>query len=143
MATRKAQAVWRGDLAAGSGQVHSETGSVDGSYSAASRFESGVGTNPEELLGAAHAACFSMALSHELAEAGHRPNAVNTTAKVEIEKTGGGFAITQIVLSTTAEVPGIDETTFQSIAENAKINCPVSQALRSVPIELEAVLANR
>jgi lipoyl-dependent peroxiredoxin len=142
MPIRKAQAIWSGNLANGTGRIRSETGTVEGTYSAASRFETGSGTNPEELLGAAHAACFSMALSHELAEAGFTPNSVDTTAKVSIEKGDGGFAITGVVLVTTADVPGIDAETFQSIAEGAKNGCPVSRALASVPIVLEAQLGN-
>ena len=142
MAVRKAQAIWKGNLAQGTGTVSSETGSVNGTYSAASRFESGAGTNPEELLGAAHAACFSMALSHELAEAGHKPVSVDTTARVSIEKADGGFTITRIDLVTTADVPGIDDATFQSIAKGAKSGCPVSRALSSVPISLVATLTH-
>lgn len=140
MPVRSAEATWKGNLASGQGWIKTETAAVEGTYSAKSRFEEGAGTNPEELLGAAHAGCFSMALSHALSEAGHTPNAVDTTASVTIEKQGDGFAITAIALVTTCDVPGIDRQTFQSIAEDAKQNCPVSQALRSVPISLDAEL---
>lgn len=142
MPIRTAEATWKGDLATGKGWIKGETGAVEGTFSAGSRFEDGKGTNPEELLGAAHAGCFSMALSHELAEAGHTPNSVDTTAKVTIEKQGGGFAITGIVLVTKCDVPGIDSEKFHSIANGAKENCPVSQALRAVPISLEAELVS-
>lgn len=142
MPVRKAEAMWKGDLASGHGWVKSESGAVEGTYSAASRFESGSGTNPEELLGAAHAGCFSMALSHELAQAGHTPIAVDTTARVTIEKQAGGFAITAIALSTKCDVPGIDSETFQTLAHDAKENCPVSRALKAVPISLEADLVS-
>ena len=140
MPIRRAEATWKGDLQSGHGWLKSETGAVEGTFSAASRFEDGKGTNPEELLGAAHAGCFSMALSHELAQAGHTPNAVDTTAKVTIEKQGDGFTITGIALSTKCDVPGIDSEKFHEIANAAKENCPVSRALQAVPISLEAEL---
>ena len=142
MPIRRAEATWKSDLAGAHGWIKTETGALEATYSAASRFEEGTGTNPEELLGAAHAGCFSMALSNELSEAGHKPNAVDTTAKVTIEKQGEGFAITSIALSTKCDVPGIDHETFHSIANGAKENCPVSKALSAVPISLEAELVS-
>ena len=100
----------------------------------------GGGTNPEELLGAAHAGCFSMALAHGLAEAGHPPTQLNTTAKVSFEKKGDGFAITRIDLITEGKVPGIDDAAFQKFAKGAKENCPGSKALAATPITLDAKL---
>ncbi|HSK40128.1 MAG TPA: OsmC family protein [Arenibaculum sp.] len=143
MAVRTAQAEWRGDLPKGNGQVRTESGALDGAYSFASRFETGSGTNPEELLGAAHAACFSMALSHNLAQAGHTPTRVATSAKVHIDKQGDGFAITRIELDCEAEVPGIDEDEFRRQAEAAKTGCPVSKALSATAIDLAARLTGR
>ena len=116
------------------------SGAFEGSYSFVSRFEDGPGSNPEELIGAAHAGCFSMALSHMLSEAGHIPDVVHTTAKVHIDKVGDGFKITSIELVTQGKVPGIDEETFQEKAEAAKEGCPVSQALAGTEIKLEAEL---
>ena len=140
MPTRTGEAVWRGSFKRGSGTVAVASGVLKADYSASSRFENGAGTNPEELLGAAHAGCFSMALSLGLGEAGFEPDTIHTTARVTIEKVGGGFRITKIVLSTEAEVPGIDEPTFLRHAEAAKKGCPVSQALAATPVELEARL---
>ncbi|TVQ28393.1 MAG: OsmC family peroxiredoxin [Spirochaetaceae bacterium] len=142
MPVRKAEATWKGDLKGGEGWLKSASGNVQGKYSAASRFEDGTGTNPEELIAAAHAGCYSMALSAELSGAGHVPTSVDTTAKVTIEKQGGGFAITGIALSTKAIVPGISPGDFKSIAEAAKTGCPVSKALASVPITLTAELVS-
>ena len=116
------------------------SGAFEGSYSFVSRFGDGPGSNPEELIGAAHAGCFSMALSHMLSEAGHIPDVVHTTAKVHIDKVGDGFKITSIELVTQGKVPGIDEETFQEKAEAAKEGCPVSQALAGTEIKLEAEL---
>lgn len=115
-------------------------GAYEGPYSFASRFEDGNGTNPEELLGAAHAGCFSMALSGALGRAGHDPDSVATTANVELEKGESGFSITKVRLVTEAVVPGIDDAQFQEIAQQAKANCPVSRALAGVEISLEATL---
>src|SRR5215211_2138401 len=129
MPTRNAEAVWEGDLKGGKGSVKLGSGAYTGAYSFQSRFESGTGTNPEELIAAAHAGCFSMALSHALAQAGHTPRRVQTTAKVHLEKTADGFGIPRIDLETQAEVPGIDETTFQEHAQKAKQGCPVSKLL--------------
>ena len=141
MATRSAKASWQGDLAGGSGTMHLASGSWDGPYSAKSRFEEGEGTNPEELIAAAHAGCFSMAFAHELSQAGHTPESVETTAEVHLNPADGGFAINRIDLTTRARVPGIDEEEFQSIGEAAKAGCPVSKALAGVgEINLDATL---
>lgn len=140
MPTRKANAQWEGTLKEGEGRLELESGAFKGPYSFASRFESGTGTNPEELIAAAHAGCFSMALAHGLSQAGHAPERVETTARVHLEKGDGGFAIPRIELTTQASVPGIDEETFQQHAETAKANCPVSKALAGVEIILNAKL---
>lgn len=142
MAIRKATAKWEGNLPQGKGTVATESGALKSAYSFVSRFEEGAGTNPEELIGAAHAGCFSMALSHMLAEAGHTPQSVETTASVKLEKGEAGFSITGIKLDTVAIVPGIDEAAFMKLANDAKSGCPVSQALTSVNITLEAKLMN-
>jgi osmotically inducible protein OsmC len=112
------------------------SGSVEGSYSAASRFEEGEGTNPEEILAAAHAGCFSMAFSLALGGAGHEPEWVETTAKVTIKRKGEGFEISTIELETEASVPGIEESEFREVAEAAKRGCPVSKALAGPEITL-------
>ncbi|MCG3162541.1 MAG: Peroxiredoxin OsmC [Acidobacteria bacterium] len=140
MVTRTGTAVWEGTLKEGKGSMKLGSGAYEGAYSFSSRFENGKGTNPEELLGAAHAGCFSMALANELAQAGHAPKRVNTTAKVHLEKTGEGFKITSIDLNTEAEVPGVDEQTFLRHAETAKKNCPVSKVLGGTEIKLQARL---
>ncbi len=140
MAIRTAAAKWEGNLPQGKGTMATGSGAFKGAYSFPSRFESGTGTNPEELIAAAHAGCFSMALSHMLAEAGHTAKSVDTTASVKLEKTEAGFAITAIALSTVGVVPGIDEALFQKLAQDAKVGCPVSKALSSVQITLEAKL---
>lgn len=140
MAVRQSDAEWRGDLAKGSGTMRLGSGAFEGSYSFPSRFENGQGTNPEELIAAAHAGCFSMALSHGLAQAGHAPTRVHTTARVHLDKAEGGFAITRIELDCEAEVPGIDEATFRQQADGAKANCPVSKALAGTEITLTAKL---
>ncbi len=140
MPVRTGEAVWKGDLRSGAGNVKLGSGAYDGQYSFASRFENGTGTNPEELIAAAHAACFSMALSARLAGAGHTPERVHTTASVHIEKVGEGFGITKIDLVTEAKVPGLDAQAFQAHAEAAKAGCPVSKALAAVPIGLAARL---
>lgn len=137
MPVRKAEASWKGGLKKGEGWLKSQTGAVEGTYSASSRFESGSGTNPEELIAAAHAGCFSMALSGMLGEAGHEPEAIDTVASVTIEKKGDGFAITGIHLKTQVKVQGMNREEVLKQAENAKKGCPVSQALKSVPITLE------
>ena len=140
MPVRTAEAEWKGNLSRGSGRMKLGSGAFEGSYSFPSRFEEGPGSNPEELIGAAHAGCFSMALSHILSEAGHIPDVVHTTAKVHIDKVEDGFKITSIELQTKGKVPGIDEETFQEKAEAAKEGCPVSQALAGTEITLEAEL---
>ncbi len=140
MVKRISDAEWRGDLQAGSGTVKLGSGAFDGPYSYKSRFEDGSGTNPEELLGAAHAACFSMALSLALSQAGHIPTRVHTRATVSFGPVPGGFAISRIDLETEGAVPGIDAATFQKFAEGAKAGCPVSKALTGVDIGLTAKL---
>jgi lipoyl-dependent peroxiredoxin len=140
MPVRTAEAEWKGDLPKGSGRMKTQTGSFEGAYSAGSRFEEATGTNPEELIAAAHAGCFSMAFSNQLAKAGFPPDSVKTTAKVHIEKGEAGFSITKIELQTRAKVPGVDEKTFREKAEAARTGCPVSKALQAVPITLDARL---
>jgi lipoyl-dependent peroxiredoxin len=140
MPVRSANAEWRGDLKTGKGTLGSESGAVSGAYSFGSRFEEGTGTNPEELIGAAHAGCFSMALSARLAEAGHTPERVTTRARVTLGQKDGGPAITGIELHTRAVVPGLDESTFLEHANAAKAGCPVSKALAAVDITLDAAL---
>ena len=140
MLTRKSEAEWNGDLKAGSGQVKLGSGAFTGQYGFKSRFESGPGTNPEELIAAAHAGCFSMALAHALGEAGHSPKRVHTVASVHLNQAGGGFEIPEIELATEAEVPGLDDAGFQAIAEDAKRNCPVSKVLAGAKITLQAKL---
>jgi osmotically inducible protein OsmC len=139
MLVRTGNAVWEGDLKEGKGSV--TFGGEAFPYSFTSRFAEGKGTNPEELIGAAHAGCFSMALSGALAQAGHAPKKVSTTARVHLEKVGEGFRITVIDLETEASVQGMDERAFQEIAEKAKKGCPVSQALAGVDIKLTARLS--
>ncbi len=140
MPTRNAEAVWNGDLKSGKGKVKLGSGAFEGQYSFSSRFESGTGTNPEELIAAAHAGCYSMALANGLTQAGHPPKSVHTTAKVHLEKGADGFAIPQIDLVTEADVPGIDDKTFQERADNAKKNCPISKLLAAAKITLDARL---
>ena len=140
MPTRTAQARWEGTLEDGRGTMQMATGAYEGPYSYQSRFEEGDGTNPEELIGAAHAGCFSMALSGELGNAGYEPESVETTAKVHIDKAGEDFAISRIELDTAARVPGIDASEFERHAEAAKENCPVSRALAGTEITVEARL---
>jgi lipoyl-dependent peroxiredoxin len=140
MPVRKANAVWEGDLKGGQGKIALGSGAYEGRYSFGSRFEEAGGTNPEELIGAAHAGCFSMALSAGLGRAGFTPTRVATEAKVHLEKVGEGFKITRIELDNQSEVPGIDDTAFQEQARKAKEGCPVSQALGGVEITLNARL---
>jgi osmotically inducible protein OsmC len=137
---RHAEAQWNGSLKDGSGHIKTETGALDSAYSFRSRFEGGGETNPEELLGASHAGCFSMALSAALTGAGHPPTSIQTKASVHLNKVEAGFGITKIELETTATVPGIDAATFQKIAGEAKAGCPISKALASVDIHLTATL---
>ena len=133
MPTRTADAEWTGTLQQGSGHMRLGGGAFDGAYSFSSRFEEGEGTNPEELIAAAHAGCFSMALSGNLGKAGFTPERVATTANVHLDKGDAGFSVTRIELVTRARVAGIDDATFQVIAEQAKETCPVSRALAAVP----------
>jgi osmotically inducible protein OsmC len=138
MPVRKAHAQWEGNLTDGKGIM--KFGSFSGAYSFTSRFENGEGTNPEELIGAAHAGCFSMAFAHELAQHGYTPKQISTEAQVHLDKVGDGFSITNIDLLTEADVPGIDMRTFLKLAEGAKNNCPVSMALKGIKILLHATL---
>jgi osmotically inducible protein OsmC len=140
MPIRKAQAIWEGNLREGKGTMKLGSGALEGSYSYPSRFEDGQGTNPEELLGAAHAGCFSMALSSALGRAGYSPVKINTQAAVHLEKLEEGFTIVRIDLKTEAEVPDIDEKQFFELAEGAKKNCPISRALAVPEINLESKL---
>jgi osmotically inducible protein OsmC len=141
MPTREAQAEWLGNFARGSGTMSFGSGAFEGAYSAASRFEEGEGTNPEELIAAAHAGCYSMALALGLSEAGHEPESVRTTARVSIEKDDGGFSIKRSELSSEVKVEGLDEEEFQRYADEAKQGCPVSRALGAIDISLDARLA--
>lgn len=141
MAVRKAQARWEGSIKEGKGAMALGSGAFEGQYSYSSRFEEGTGTNPEELIGAAHAGCFSMALSGDLGRADFSINSISTSADVHLEVVDGAPTITKIVLHVEADVPGIDAARFQEIAEGAKKNCPVSRALAGVKeVELDAKL---
>lgn len=137
---RKGSAAWTGGLKDGKGTVSTESGVLaDAQYSFGTRFENGKGTNPEELIAAAHAGCFSMALSGQLNAAGLAPESIYTTATVTVEKVDAGFAITAITLDVRARVPGADNTKFQEAANNAKTGCPVSKVLNA-KISMNAVL---
>jgi lipoyl-dependent peroxiredoxin len=140
MPARTANAEWKGSLPEGSGKMAFGSGAYEGNYSFKSRMEEGPGTNPEELIAAAHAGCFSMAFAHVLSQAGFTPTAVRTKATVRFDKVEAGFAITGIHLSTEATVPGIENAAFQEHAHTAKVNCPVSKALAAVDIKLDATL---
>ena len=133
MPTRKATAQWNGDLKAGKGSMEFGSGAFKGAFSFQSRMEDGVGTNPEELIGAAHAGCYSMALSGDLGRAGFTPESISTTANVDFSNTSGKWTIDKITLNCEAKVPGLDNAKFQEIAAGTKDNCPVSRALASVP----------
>jgi lipoyl-dependent peroxiredoxin len=133
MPTRSAKADWQGEFKRGGGSVSTETGALDAQYNFSGRFESGTGTNPEELIAAAHASCFSMALSVGLTSGGNPPERLDTSAKVTIEQVEGGFGITKIELSVTGKVPGLDAAGFEQAAQAAKEGCPVSKALAAVP----------
>lgn len=133
---RTASAVWEGDLKNGSGNLSSDSGNVSGAYSYASRFEDGTGTNPEELVAAAHAACYAMALSNSLAGEGHTPDRVEASATVTLD----GLDITRSALRVEADVPGIDQETFDKIAGEAKDGCPVSKLYQGAEITLDATL---
>jgi osmotically inducible protein OsmC len=138
MKTRNARAEWKGNLRAGQGRVATGSGAFDGAYSFTSRFEDGAGTNPEELLAAAHAGCFSMALAHGLTSAGYDPERIATEAKVRVENIDGAFDVPWIEIATEGVVPGLDENTFRQQAETAKHGCPVSKALAGPEIRLTA-----
>ena len=140
MPVRKADAEWNGSIREGNGRIKTESGALDTQYSFAARFESGTGTNPEELIAAAHAGCFSMALSAALGRSGFVPARIRTTAAVRLDKVGDGFGITKIELDCEGEVPDIDEATFQEHANGAKANCPISKALAGTEISLKARL---
>lgn len=138
---RTAEAEWKGSIKEGAGKVKLGSGAFEGPYSFQSRFEAGKGTNPEELLGAAHAGCFSMALSLALTTAGHPPERIHTTARVHLNRDDIGFAIQKIDLVTEVRAAGLDDTKLQELAKNAKQNCPLSRALAAVPtITLSAKL---
>lgn len=142
MATRNGSAEWKGDLKGGNGTVTVGEGVFEGAYSFSSRFEEGEGTNPEELIAAAHASCFAMALSNMLAEDGHVPDSVRATAKVQLRPVDGAPTIAEIQLDVEGSVPGIDEDAFRDYAGKAKEGCPVSRALAGVPsIEVNATLS--
>lgn len=138
MPTRKAEAIWNGTIKEGSGNLSFGSGAYEGPYSFRSRFQEGEGTNPEELIGAAHAGCFAMALSGILTEEGLEPKSINAEAHVNLD--GDQGAITTIELSVKASVPDIDEDTFKKHAQSAKENCPVSKALAGVDISVDAQL---
>jgi len=140
MPIRKAHAVWRGTLKDGSGEMSVESGTYRGSYTAGTRFGTDKGTNPEELIGAANAGCFSMAFSLELEQAGYIADSIETDAAVTIDKSGAGYRITKVHLTTRCTVPGIDPVQFRALAEQAKAGCPVSQALAGTTIVLDAEL---
>ncbi len=138
---RKATAIWRGGLKDGHGTISTESGVLsDTQYSFATRFENGIGTNPEELIAAAHAGCFSMALSGELQKAGLTVESIKTTAAVTIEKEGAGFTISSIHLNVAANIPGADAKVFNEAATSAKENCPVSKLVKGAKITMEATL---
>ena len=143
MPIRKAEAEWKGNLLDGAGRLKVGSGAFEGPYSFKSRLEEGQSaTNPEELIGAAHAGCFTMALTAQLSQKGITPNRIHTIAGVKLDKVGDAFAITRIELQTEAEISSIDDTTFQAIALDAKQNCPVSKALAGTEIHLTARLLN-
>jgi len=142
MAIRNASARWTGTLTEGTGVVRTGKGGYEGAYSFKSRFEEGEGTNPEELIGAAHAGCFSMFLAKVLTDAGHPPTSVETKANVHLERTDAGMTVTRIDLDTVGEVPGMDDAEFSKHAEEAKSGCPISRLLApGVEITLVARLA--
>ncbi|MBD3161699.1 MAG: OsmC family peroxiredoxin [Candidatus Eisenbacteria bacterium] len=138
MPISKSSAEWKGNLKEGTGTMRAGDGACEVAYTAGTRFEGANGSNPEELIGAAHAGCFSMAFAARVEKAGHDPRRVSTTADVHLEKTASGFEIRKIELTTEAEIPGIDEETFQKLANEAKEGCPVSRALAGPSIGLTA-----
>jgi len=141
MIKRKASALWQGGLKDGKGSISSDSGALkDTQYSFGTRFENGVGTNPEELIAAAHAGCFTMALSAEITKAGLTPDSIDTTAALTLDVSGEKPTITKIHLTTKAKVPGIDKAKFAELAHNAEIGCPVSRVLKAAEITLDATL---
>jgi osmotically inducible protein OsmC len=137
---RKASAVWSGDLKNGKGSISTESGTLkETQYSFSTRFENGVGTNPEELIAAAHAGCFSMAFAAELGRSGFTPDTIHTTATITMDKTDAGFTVTESHLNMTAKVPGIDQPQFNAIANGAKAGCPISRLLNA-KVSLDATL---
>jgi lipoyl-dependent peroxiredoxin len=142
MPVRSASAKWNGDLMSGNGRMQMESGAWEGPYSFGSRFQEEQGTNPEELIAAAHAGCFSMALSAELAGAGFKPTSVETTAKVHVDKVDDGFTITRVNLETQAVVPDIEDAKFQELVAGAKNGCPVSRLLKGAEITANARLVS-
>lgn len=141
MAIKTASAIWKGDLRTGTGEISTETGVLKSApYGFKARFEDGPGTNPEELIGAAHAGCFSMALSMILGEAGLTADRIDTTAQVTLDKQTDGFAITKVHLITKATIPNASEEQFQELANKAKTGCPVSKVLAGAEITLDASL---
>ncbi len=140
MAVRTADAVWNGDLPTGSGTMKLGSGAFQGAYTFKSRMEDGAGTNPEELIGAAHAGCFSMALAAGLSAAGYAPRSIHTSAQVFFGPKDGGFSISKVALTTEGDVPGITHDEFAKQADTAKQHCPVSKALTGVEITLQATL---
>jgi osmotically inducible protein OsmC len=140
MPTRTANAQWDGTLTEGNGTMEFGSGAWSGQYSFSSRFEEGQGTNPEELIAAAHSSCFTMALAFQLTNAGHEPTELKTTATVSMEKQDPGWTITTIALDVTGSVPGVDAAKFDELAQNAKKGCPISRALAAVPITMTAKL---
>ena len=142
MSKNTASAIWKGDLKSGNGKVKLTSMPFEANYTFSSRFETGKGTNPEELVAAAHAACFSMALSNIIAGKGYKPEQVSTVATATLSNPGTGFLITEMELTTEAKVQGIDEKTFLTLANEAKANCPISKTLSSVNIKLMAKLVS-
>lgn len=141
MPVRSANARWEGSLQDGRGMMKMQSGAYEGQYSFSSRFEEGTGTNPEELIAAAHAGCFSMALSGDLGRAGYEPESIETSAEVTIERSDAGFSITSVQLRTIGVVPGMDAAKFQEVAEASKKGCPVSRALSpDIKVTLDATL---
>jgi len=141
MPKRTAEAEWKGDLPKGEGKMAFGSGAFEGAYSFSSRFEEGEGTNPEELIAAAHAGCFSMFLANVLSQADHEPTSVRSTVQISLDKDDGGFSITRSDISTEVSVEGVDDEQLQKHAQEAKEGCPVSRALGAIEIGMEARLA--
>lgn len=138
MPVRTAEAEWKGSLNQGTGRMRTETGSYEGGYSFGSRFEEAKGTNPEELIAAAHASCFTMATAFQITNAGHEPTELSTVATVSMEKQDSGWSIVGIALALEGSVPGLTADKFQALADEAKRTCPISRALAAVPITMTA-----